>query len=149
MFISALPEIHIRKCCCWKLWDFFWTYTHITSREKLENKGRGRTEIVNVVSGVYVLRRISFFSWKVESSRTEVLFIQHLKFFSLFFRYYYLPTCQTLFFRLLKGAKSSLLFTHWFKFLFDKKRFVKRKSNVTTSRRGTIIIFHTEIFDDK
>ena len=127
MFISALPEIHIRKCCCWKLWDFFWTYTHITSREKLENKGRGRTEIVNVVSGVYVLRRISFFSWKVESSRTEVLFIQHLKFFSLLFRYYYLPTCQTLFFRLLKGAKSSLLFTHWFKFLFDKKRFVKRK----------------------
>ena len=67
---------------------FFWTYTHITSREKLENKGRGRTEIVNVVSGVYVLRRISFFSWKVESSRTEVLFIQHLKFFSLSFRYY-------------------------------------------------------------
>ena len=40
---------------------FFWTYTHITSREKLENKGRGRTEIVNVVSGVYVLRRIFFF----------------------------------------------------------------------------------------
>ena len=106
---------------------FFWTYTHITSREKLENKGRGRTEIVNVVSGA--LRRIFF----RETGRTEVLFIQHLKFFSLFFRYYYLPTCQTLFFRLLKGAKSSLLFTHWFKFLFDKKRFVKRKSNMTVT----------------
>ena len=47
---------------------FFWTYTHITSREKLENKGRGRTEIVNVVSGVYVLRRIFFFreKWRAE-----------------------------------------------------------------------------------
>ena len=58
---------------------FFWTYTHITSREKLENKGRGRTEIVNVVSGA--LRRIFF----RETGRTEVLFIQHLNFF--FFRY--------------------------------------------------------------
>ena len=50
---------------------FFWTYTHITSREKLENKGRGRTEIVNVVSGVYVLRRIFFFVKSGEHNRSS------------------------------------------------------------------------------
>ena len=133
MFISALPEIHIRKCCCWKLWDFFWTYTHITSREKLENKGRGRTEIVNVVSGVYVLRRISFFREKWRAEQKFFSFNTWNFFLSPSGTTYLVSTCQTLFFSLLKGAKSSLLFTHWFKFLFDKKRFVKRKSNMTVT----------------